>query len=189
MKTVHLTLKGVSPLLLHNGRLANPLDKFARQLKALNANRQKQDEDYEKIAKVEFLASWYADEKGSYVLPGHNLEAVMHEGSKRSKNGKQVLSGAFIDCDPVIDFIGSNKTLDELWAGGEHALMVSIRIKKSSRVMRTRPMLPTGWKCSFDVTYDPGVVSEEIIVRAFEVAGKEIGIGDWRPKYGRFVVE
>lgn len=188
MKKLRVKLTGVSALLLHNGRLANPLDKFARQLKALSGKRKKQDEDYEAMAKVEFLAGLYLNQKGEYILPGHNLEAVMLEGARRDKNGRQVQGGAFIDCDPVLKFDGSSKSPDELWDGAEHALNVSVRINKA-RVMRTRPVVPTGWSTEFDVTYDPGVVSEEQIVRSFEVAGKERGIGDWRPKYGRFVAE
>jgi hypothetical protein len=189
MQKITITLKGASTLLLHNGRLANPMDKFARQLKALTGKRKKQEEDYEAMAKVEFLAGLYLDEKGSYILPGHNLEAVMLEGAKRDKNGKQVHGGAFIDYDPVLKFTGSEKSPEELWSGGEHALMVSVCVNNRQRIMRTRPIIPAGWNTTFDVTYDPGIVSEDMIRQAFDVAGRERGIGDWRPKYGRFVVE
>ena len=56
MNTLQLTIKGVSPLLLHNGQTANPLNKYARQLKAVSGKRNKTDEDFEAMAKIEFLA-------------------------------------------------------------------------------------------------------------------------------------
>ena len=112
----------------------------------------------------------------------------MLEGAKKNKNGRLVQGGAFIESDPVLVFPGSNKTPEELWAGGEHALMVSVRVQRN-RVMRTRPLIPSGWAAEVKVSFDPAVIEESAIRQAFEVAGRERGVGDWRPKYGRFVVE
>ena len=187
MNTLQLTIKGVSPLLLHNGQTANPLNKYARQLKAVSGKRNKTDEDFEAMAKIEFLAGLYQNPKGEYTLPAHNIEAVMLEGARKNKAGKLVQGGAFVDEDPVLVFPGANKTPDELWDGGEHALMVSVRVQRN-RVMRTRPLIPTGWTADVTVSYDPAVIEEPALRQAFEVAGRERGIGDWRPKYGRFVV-
>ena len=187
MKTLKLTIKGASPLLLHNGQTSNPLNKYARQLKAISGKRGKTDEDYEAMAKIEFLAGLYLNPAGAYVLPAHNLEAALLEGAKKNKNGRLVQGGAFVNDDPVLVFPGSDKTPDELWDGGEHALMVSVRVQRN-RVMRTRPLIPAGWTAEVEVMYDPAIVEEPAIRQALEVAGLERGIGDWRPKYGRFIV-
>jgi hypothetical protein len=53
LTTLKVQLRGASPMLLHNGRTANPLDKFARQLKAVSKKRNKTDADYEEMAKIE----------------------------------------------------------------------------------------------------------------------------------------
>ena len=187
LQEMKLTIKGVSPLLLHNGQTANPLNKYARQLKAISGKRNKTDEDMEAIAKIEFLAGLYLGAKGEYVLPAHNLEAVMLEGAKKNKNGRLVQGGAFISEDPALVFPGSDKTPEQLWEGAEHALMVSVRVQRN-RIMRTRPLIPPGWVSEVTVGYDPSVIEQSAIRQAFEVAGRERGIGDWRPKYGRFVV-
>jgi len=187
LKTLELNIKGASPLILHNGQTANPLNKYARQLKAVSGKRNKTDEDFEAMAKIEFLAGLYQNPAGEYILPGHNLEAAMLEGAKKNKQGRLVQSGAFVTEDPLLVFSGSAKTPDELWDGGKHALMVSVRIQKN-KVMRTRPLIPTGWTAKVSVTFDPSIIEKDDIVRAFEVAGLERGIGDWRPKYGRFIV-
>ena len=182
-----LSIKGVSPLLLHNGQTANPLNKYARQMKAISGKRNKTDEDLEAMAKIEFLAGLYLNPKAEYVLPAHNLEAVMLEGAKKNKNGRLVQGGAFISDDPLLVFAGSDKSPDQLWEGGEHALMVSVAVQRN-RVMRTRPMIPAGWTTEVKIGYDPAVLQESVLRQAMEVAGRERGIGDWRPKYGRFVL-
>lgn len=187
MEKLKITLTGVSPLLLHNGRLANPLDKFSRELKAISGKRKKTEDDYEKMAKTEFLGSLYQNPQGEYTLPGHNIEAVMTDGAKINKLGKQIQGGAFIEEDPILSFDGDKKGPEELWDGHEHALVVSVKIK-NARVMRTRPMIPTGWKVTFTVSYDKSVIQKDQIIQAFTDAGRQKGMGDWRPKYGRFVV-
>lgn len=183
-----LRLRGASPMIEHNGQTANPLNKYARQLKAVSGKRNKTDEDFEKMAKIEFNAGWYLGPKGEYVLPAHNIEACMLEGAKKNKNGRLVQGGAFVVDDPPLTFPGSDKTTDELWDGGLHALMVSVRVQRN-RVMRTRPLIPAGWTSDIVVRYDPAIVQPEVIKQALEVAGLERGLGDWRPKYGRFTVE
>lgn len=187
LQTMIVSIKGISPLLLHNGQTANPLNRYARQLKAVSGKRNKTDEDFEEMAKIEFMAGLYLGERGEYTLPAHNIEAAMLEGARKNKNGRLVQGGAFVASDPELVFPGSTKTPDELWAGGEHALMVSVRVQRN-RVMRTRPLIPSGWTAKVSVQYDPATIEEPAILQAFEVAGRERGVGDWRPKYGRFVV-
>ena len=188
LQEMEVNIKGVSQLLIHNGQTANPLNKFARQLKAVSGKRNKTDEDVEAMAKIEFMAGWYLGEKGEYTLPAHNIEAVMLEGAKKNKNGRLVQGGVFVESDPVLVFPGSDKTPEQLWERGENALMVSVRVQRN-RVMRTRPIVPAGWTSKIVVKYDPTVIEEPAIRQAFSVAGRERGIGDWRPKYGRFVVD
>ena len=187
MNKLQLDLKGTSQMILHNGQTANPLNKYSRQLKAISGKRNKTDEDFEAMAKIEFMAGLYSNGNGTYTLPAHNLEAAMLEGAKKHKNGRLIQGGAFISEDPVLHFPGDTLTPEQLWEGGEHALMVSVRVQKN-RVMRTRPILPSGWTTTVEVLYDPAVIEEPAIRQAFEVAGQERGIGDWRPKYGRFIV-
>ena len=187
-QSLKLRLRGASPMIEHNGQTANPLNKYSKQLKAVSGKRNKTDEDFEKMAKIEFNAGWYLGEKGEFTLPAHNIEAAMLEGAKKNKNGRLVQGGAFVVDDPALEFKGSKKTVDQLWDGGEHALMVSVRVQRN-RVMRTRPLVPAGWSSVVEVKYDPAIVQPEAIVQALEVAGLERGLGDWRPKYGRFVVE
>ena len=187
LQTLKLTMTGSCEAVIHNGQTANPLNSFSKRLKMVSRKRNKTDEDIETMAKIEFEAGWYLNNDQEYILPAHNIEAVILEGAKRARLGKQMQSGCFVETDPMLKFKGSDKTVDELWEGGKHALVASVRIK-NSRVIRTRPLIPRGWKSDLTVKYDPAVIEPEQIVTALETAGREIGIGDWRPKYGRFTV-
>ncbi|HXJ49152.1 MAG TPA: hypothetical protein VNF91_08290, partial [Candidatus Acidoferrum sp.] len=57
------------------------------------------------------------------------------------------------------------------------------------RVMRTRPRFPSGWRCAFEITLMPSAgVNVEDVRQALTVAGALSGLGDFRPRYGRFKV-
>ena len=188
LETMKIRLRGASQMILHNGQTANPLNRYAKQLKAVSGKRNKTEDDLEALAKIEFLAGWYQNPAGAYTLPAHNIEAAMLEGAKRDKNGRLVQGGVFVVDDPLLVFPGSDKSPDELWKAGENALMVSVRVQRN-RVMRTRPVIPAGWTAEVEVKYDPTIIEPPVIVQALEVAGLERGLGDWRPKFGRFLVE
>jgi hypothetical protein len=175
-------------MLLNNGQTANPLNKYAKAIAAISRKQKKTDEEIEKLARIEFEAGWYLGAGGGYVIPAHNLESCMVNGAKKNKNGKAVSAGSFVIADAPLVFEGSDKSIEELWGGGVHALMCTVGISRR-RVLRTRPMVPAGWTAEITVRHDPELVDADVIRQSLEVAGREKGHGDWIPKYGRFKVD
>ncbi|NDG19284.1 MAG: hypothetical protein EB117_13560 [Betaproteobacteria bacterium] len=57
-----------------------------------------------------------------------------------------------------------------------------------SRVMRTRPIF-RDWSAIVEVEYEDSVVNEEQVVRWMSSGGTQVGLCDWRPKFGRFTAE
>ena len=55
------------------------------------------------------------------------------------------------------------------------------------RVMRIRPMLKK-WKLSFTMLWDEKLIPKSVLKDMLDSAGAEVGIGDWRPRFGRFMV-
>jgi len=54
-------------------------------------------------------------------------------------------------------------------------------------VTRVRPALKAGWKCSFDIqVLLPEYISYHDLYDVISSAGKLIGVGDFRPTFGRF---
>lgn len=57
--------------------------------------------------------------------------------------------------------------------------------KGSGKVLRYRPLLPAGWKSKFVVHVTSDLITDEVFQKTLVNAGKFVGLGDWRPKFGR----
>jgi hypothetical protein len=56
-------------------------------------------------------------------------------------------------------------------------------------ITRKRPAMDTGWKVEFLIqVLLPEYITGEILNEVIQSAGRLIGIGDFRPTYGRFQV-
>jgi len=97
MNTVKVRYEGISPLIMHNGQLADPLNKFSKELKKLSGKRKKVDSDYEEMGRVEWYGSLYINEDGKPCLPGRVLEANIIEGAKVHKLGTAFQGTVWVD--------------------------------------------------------------------------------------------
>jgi hypothetical protein len=177
-------IRGVVPLLLHNGRLADPLDTFSRRLKAVTSKRNKTEDDYRLMAEIEWYGGLYTkDDK--VVIPGHVVEAMLIDAAKKTRQGRDAKAGLMCVDDFPLRYDGP-QDIDELWAGGRHSLTCGVRVR-GSRVMRTRPQFDD-WELYFTVLYEPSVLDENDVLRFVKTAGEIVGLCDWRPRFGRFVV-
>ena len=186
MQTLTVRLSGTSPTILHSGQMANPLNKFAKALKVISGKRKKADEDFESMAKIEFMGSLYLCADGSPGWPGENIESMLCEAARKSKNGKVAKMAMFIDGVAKLIYSGP-KTAEELWALEEFRIVAAVKVGMS-RVMRTRPIFRQ-WSLEVAIQYDESLVDERVVLEWCEVAGHQIGLSDWRPRYGRFSVE
>jgi hypothetical protein len=185
MNTTTVTIRGLTPLIMHNGRLADPIDEATLALAKLTSKRKKTIEDHKAIAKCEWHGGLYVDEDGAPCLPGEVIEAALVEGAKKFKLGKVAKGGLVVFGDFALDYDGP-KTAAALWADGGYLKRAKVKVGMAS-VIRTRPMFPT-WSVTFDVQWDPSLVSDESqVIEIAESAGMS-GICDWRPKFGRFEI-
>lgn len=185
MKTTTFTIRGTTPLLMHNGQLADPLSDAAKSLSKLTKKKEKTESDHLAIRKCEWYGGLYLDENGAPCLPGEVLEATLAEGAKKYKLGKAVKGAVIIDGNFPLAYDGP-KTADKLWADGGYLKLAGVR-NKQNRVIRSRPMFQK-WECTFDVQWDPELIKDEDQLCEIVEAAGTTGIGDWRPKYGRFEV-
>jgi len=187
MAKVTAKLTGNAPLLEHNGRLANPLGYHAEELKKISGKRKKTEADHMEMARIEFDGGLYVNAKGQYIIPSEMIEACLKYAGRTCKSGKKVQAGLYCLEDPILEFKDSDKTPAELWESGEYHLSVMVKVNQV-QVRRTRPMFKE-WECTVTVTFSETILSESEVIELFNIAGDQIGLGDWRPKYGRFTVE
>lgn len=171
---------------MHNGQLANPLNPLVKQMKALTGQRKKTDEVHAELSRLEFRAGLYLSHTGEVEMPSEVLESCLIEGAKKSKLGKQFKSAIAIMENSPLNY-GENLTVDELWErNAEFADVRGVKVG-TSRIMRTRPIFRQ-WSLEFEVSYNADLVNPEQIQLAVEDAGAQVGLCDYRPKFGRFQI-
>lgn len=180
-------IKGVAHLIVHNGQLADPLNEWAKALKKVSGKRNKTDADHEKMAELEFRGGLYLNAEGKAIIPGKCIEGMLVKGANHSKRGKVIKSFVFTMLEewPLI-YTGPH-SVDELWADTKFRRRDLVVIK-GARIMRTRPTF-TDWKLKFELCFDDTGINPEALQEILELAGRITGLGDWRPKHGRFTVE
>ena len=183
-KSLSLKITGVSPLVLHCGQLANPLNRWSKAVKVISSKRQKTDADFEEMARLEWFGSLYLY-NGKPCLPGEVLEAALVNGARKNKRGKQAQAGLMCPDNYPIIYDGPTN-LDELWQDENFRLVAGVKVGQA-RIMRTRPIFRQ-WACEFTVMYDPSLLNEGEIWDMVRLAGEVVGLCDWRPRFGRFSV-
>lgn len=177
------TASGGSPLIMHNERLADPLDEYTRALAAVTKKRNKTDADHLEIARLEFLGGLYTNGNGP-CLPSWNILRCLQDGAKRHKRGLDVLRGIHPLTERVDLAYEGPRDPEKMWQAGGFHLRKSVGVQRS-RTIRTRPLF-TEWQAELPVEIDPTVFDVDTIANIWKDAGTYAGLGDMRPIYGRF---
>lgn len=179
-----ITITGTATLLMHNSRLANPLDPAAKALKAVTGKRGKTDENHEEIARLEHAGSLYFDADLGPYMPGDNIWRALYDAAKKSKRGPRIKEGVFISSDINPLAYDGPRTIDGLWSDENYRHLASVKVQ-TSRTMRCRPQFRT-WACRARGTLDTSLLDLAELRDIADTAGNLVGLGDWRPRYGRF---
>lgn len=188
MELLKVTLKGETPILMHNGRLSNPLDEATKKLKALTSKKSKTDNDHAEIARAEWEGGLYIDEDGPYI-PCDNLEACIKGGATVQKLGKKFGSAVTVVEDRIPLQYKGPRDADGLWK----SKFYDVRgvVVSSKRIQRCRPIFKE-WSAAFTVAFDPQDVDSRQVVKALVDAGRAVGLFDRRPqrggRFGKFLV-
>jgi hypothetical protein len=180
-----ITLEGTGPLLMHNARLSNPLDQAAKAIKKVSGKRNKTEDDHAEMAHLEFIGSLYIDPDAGPYIPSDNIWRCLYDGAKKSKRGPKVKEGVLIttEVNPLGGY-GRVRTAEGLWADENFRHFASAKIGQV-RVTRCRPIF-RAWRVAADGVLDSNVIDFAELEQIAETAGSLIGLGDWRPKFGRF---
>jgi hypothetical protein len=174
---------------MHNGQLCDPLNKWAREMKRISSKRKKTDADLAEIARIEFLGGLYLMKDGKNLrpcLPSMAVEACLLGAARTQKRGKQVQAGLIVPSDAVLEYDGPIDP-ETLADNPDFTLRVPVKVT-TSRVMRSRPKF-TNWAANVSVHFHNTDLDRETVVDLMRIAGEIIGLGDWRPKFGRFTTK
>lgn len=187
MDRIECHIVGVCPLLMHNGALADPQNEFTVAMKKLTSKKtNKSEKDDEDLSKFAFLGGLYLYEDKSPCIPGEVLTACIINAAKKVKAGTKFKPSVMVFGNFPLIYKGS-RDIEELYEDGEHVDRRVVGIQ-NSKIVRVRPIFKQ-WELKFGVDYNPDYVNKSEIIDALTTAGAQIGIGDYRPMYGRFLVK
>lgn len=178
-------LTGVAPLIVHNGQLANPLNQYSKEMKKISGKRNKTDADHEQMAQLEFQGGLYWSKDGP-VLPPDMFDSMVLAAAKKFKEGPLAKAGCFCVNTPAIEYDGP-RDRDGLWNDDSFRFVKGVRVG-TARVMRTRPWFQE-WAVVVRFNVEANTINPVRLDEWLHTAGQIVGLGDWRPQYGRFIVE
>lgn len=185
MDTLKVKITGTRPLLMHAATLSDPLNPLSKAHKQVSGKRKKTDEDYEWLAKSEWRSSLYIDDTGPY-MPGVNIEAALIAGAKLQKLGTAIKRGVEILNDRCkLEYKGP-RDAEALWDKGHYDVR-GVKVGQA-RIMRYRPIFKE-WSCECSIMFDTEIMDRASVLKCMQDAGAYCGVGDYRPKFGRFDVE
>lgn len=196
--TVTLHAEGDAAIVLHNERLADPLDEVVRAIAAISKKTKKTEADHAEIARLEFLGGLYLSgpselKEGHLIvgagvvpcIPAWNVLRCLQDGGRRHKRGADVPRGIY----PLVEYATLNydgpTDPQELWESGDFVLRKTVGVQRN-RVPRTRPMFQP-WSVDLAIEVDPVVFDMHTLKVLWAEAGRYCGLAEMRPVYGRFV--
>lgn len=174
MKAVQVTIKGVTPLLMH-------------RFPMIGADDTSKSRTGVPDWKLEGEVSLYRDELGQIYQPASHIEGALKIASKTLKvPGKRgatysKLVGSALSVNP--DAIPHKLT--------KYTIDARPVVIQRARIIRYRPMFEQ-WELSFEIIIGDDQLPVEVVKQALDHAGLYVGIGDFRPgrggKFGKFMV-
>ena len=182
-----LELSGTTPLVMHNARLADPLDPFAKEIAAINAKRIKTESDLTDRDHWEFLGGLYHDPDVGLHIPARAVVATFVEAGKVTRQGTAVLRGFSVVTDRLPLAYDGPKKPEDLWAEPTHRWRTGVGVKQNT-VMRMRPIFRR-WSLAVEGELMEDMLNPDDFRGICEKAGRSIGLLDARTLgYGRFTV-
>ena len=189
MKQLNFTIVGIAPLLMHNGRLADRDDPYARKMSEITSKRKKTDADYEELDRLSYLGALYLDENEEPCIPSYVFEAcIIGRGgsARKEKMGKESAAAFWVLEDASLKYDGP-RVPQELQKDKGFISEALVKVGQN-KVKRVRPIFKE-WSANITVEFNESLLDEADVRRWIEVAGEQVGLMDWRPRLGRFCVE
>lgn len=183
MKLVHAIIEGTSPLLQHRFPDDGALEETSNAVET----RDKYADDWKKAA--------YVTENGDLYQPAIHIEECLKKAAvnykvagRRGKTFKDAFSaGIFVRPDFIPHGIKMPDQISRDPSGRVYCDVRPVRVQRA-RVMRQRFAFAVGWRLAFDIEFNEDLVDAKVIQKVLQDGGEQVGIGDFRPRFGRFRV-
>jgi hypothetical protein len=185
--TIEFTVTGISPLLMHSDRFADPVSPETVEHKKLTSKRTKTTQDHHAISRSEWMGGLYYDEQLGIYIPSHMIRASLIEGAKLFKLGRHIQrSVVFLEHRGFSLIHNGPGDPEKLYENRRYVDRRSVKVG-TAKLFRCRPRFEQ-WSAEGVLILNEAMLSLEDMRKSFEAAGEFVGMGDYRPMFGRYEV-
>lgn len=172
--SVIVTIEGSADILFHRW---NP-ESVAEKGRAAKGSKAKKTDDIESYV--------YRNDAGEICLPGEYLRQSIVHAAKYRQDPRSPRKSAM---DLFKAGVVSMTMLASLGKSDWDYLDTRPVMIQRAGVNRTRPAMKAGWTATFALLINlPEYIDRNMLRETIEASGRLIGLGDFRPTYGRFGV-
>ncbi len=169
-----VTIEGIAPILFH----AWNVESVESKGKAAKGSAEKKSDDVESYI--------YRNDKKEICIPGEYLRGAIVAAAKFQQDPRSPRKSA---CDLFKAAVVSLTPLASLGAKDWDYLDRRRVVIQRSAITRSRPAMREGWSASFVILVNcPEYIPPALLNSTIQTAGKLIGLADFRPSFGRFIV-
>ncbi len=178
---INFRLVGTAPLLMHSGRLADPLDPHAIAIARVASKRMKTAADFERIAELEWHGGlWLSSGKPS--VPSEAVESCLIAAGKARRIGPKIKAGVSVKESSEVEHDGGE--VKSLYKDKSFVHRCGVRVNNKT-IIRTRPVFHR-WSIVVGISFLSSMIDRSTVLELTHYAGEMIGLGDYRPRFGRF---
>ncbi len=188
-----VSIVGVTPMLLHNGQTANPLNYYAKKMKGLTSKRNKTEEDIEELLMVQWESALYWNDEIGLHMPSENLYAAFYKAAKKFKLGVKCAAVSFPEAIGYPIITENHTNLAALKADHRNKFVKTVVVQKS-KTISCRPIFNT-WSMDFDLEFETTTLDANEIKMILVCLAQRIGLGVWTPGspkpgiHGKFLIK
>ena len=173
MKTYKITIEGITPLLMNRPSQLDIGDKSKNVKRETNTPKE--------IAELKL----YRDAEGKIYCPATWFQGCIVEAGKQKKMlGKGSAKATYSKvCGSSVEINPFEIVLKNDW---KVFSILAVNPTTRGKNVLHRPCFDK-WKVDFEVTFEEEQIEVSVMKEIFDIAGRSVGVGDWRPaKKGRF---
>lgn len=170
----HVALQGTADMLFHRWN-CEAVDEKA---KAAKNSKAKKTDDIESYV--------WRNDTGELCVPGEYLrQSIIHAAKFKQdprsprKSAMDLFKAGVVSLTPLAS-LGTSE-----W---DYLDTRRVMVQRAG-INRTRPAMRVGWRAEFDLQIlTPEYIGQELLLDVMSMAGRLVGVGDFRPTYGRFSI-
>lgn len=169
-----VTIEGVAPFLFHRW---NP-ESVEEKSRAAKGSKAKKEDDIESYV--------LRDAKGGLAIPGEYFRQSIIYAAKFQQDPRSPRKSAMdLFKAGVVLLTEAASVGKDTW---DYLDKRRVQIQRNG-VNRTRPALLKGWTATFELEVILAeYIARDLLLKTINDAGRLIGVGDFRPTYGRFQI-